>query len=208
GSEDPLDVSWVEDYFRRSLAYLQISKDDEEITKKEFIKIIKYRVKGIVQSVGDDKSNWQKHIGSGIPLQSDLKIEKQLNEIIGLISDFIESEDFSIKNKIILLTKIETLINHVPVLHEAYLANEGLELIRTLWLLGESMIEINKIEGSQRIIKEHFSFKLPWILNGVSRKLDDKGHEISSEIIQELSILVETGLPTLTAVKIYQAGIK
>jgi hypothetical protein len=208
GSEDSLDASWVEDYFRKSLAYLQISKDNEEITKEEFIKIIKHRVKGIVKSVGDDKANWQKHIGSGIPLQSDLKIEEQLEEIIGLISVFIESDDYSINNKIILLTKIETLINHVPVLHEAYLANEDLELIRTLWVRGDSMTEINQIEGSQKIIKEHFSFKLPWILNGIARKLDDKGHEVFSEILQELSILVETGLPNLTAVKIYQAGIR
>jgi undecaprenyl pyrophosphate synthase len=66
--------------------------------------------------------------------------------------------------------------------------NEDLELIRTLWLRGDSMTEINQIEGSQRIIKEHFSFKLPWILNGIARKLDDKGHEVSSEILQELSI--------------------
>lgn len=208
GSEDSLDVSWVEDYFRKSLAYLQISKDDDEISRKEFIKIIKYRVKGIVKSVGDDKANWQKHIGSGIPLQSDLKIEEQLDEIIGLITEFIASEDYSIKNKITLLTKIEKLINHIPVLSEAYLANEDLELIRTLWLLGDSMTEINKIEGSQRIIKEHFSFKLPWILNGVARKLEDKGNEVASEILHELSILVETGLPNLTAVKIYQAGIR
>jgi NADPH-dependent 7-cyano-7-deazaguanine reductase QueF-like protein len=208
GSDDSLDVSWVEDYFRKSLAYLQISKDNEEITKKEFIKIIKHRVKGIVKSVGDDKANWQKHIGSGIPLQSDLKIEEQLDEIIGLISDFIESDDSSINNKIILLTKIETLINHVPILHEAYLANKDLELIRTLWLMGDSMQEINKIAGSKKIIKEHFSFKLPWILNGVARKLDGKGNEIASEILQELSILVETGLPNLIAVKIYQAGIR
>ena len=208
GSEESLDVSWVEDYFRKSLAYLQISKDNEEISKKEFIKIIKHRVKGIVKSVGVDKANWQKHIGSGIPLQSDLKIEEQLDEIIGLITEFIASDDYSINNKITLLTKIETLINHVPVISEAYLVNEDLELIRTLWLLGDSMTEINKIEGSQRIIKEHFSFKLPWILNGVARKLDNKDNEVASEILQELSILVETGLPNLTAVKIYQAGIR
>jgi replicative superfamily II helicase len=208
GSEDSFDVSWVEDYFRKSLAYLQISKDSEEITKKEFVKIIKHRVKGIVKSVGEDKANWQKHIGSGIPLQSDLKIEEQLDEIIGLISDFIQSDDSSINNKIILLTKIETLINHVPVLHETYLVNKDLELIRTHWLLGNSMTEINKIEGSQRIIKEHFSFKLPWILNGVARKLEEKDHEVASEILQELSILIETGLPSLTAVKVYQAGIR
>lgn len=208
GSEDSLDVSWVEDYFRKSLAYLQISKDDDEISRKELIKIIKHRVKGIVKSVGVEKANWQKHIGSGIPLQSDLKIEEQLDEIIGLITEFIASEDYSINNKITLLTKIETLINHVPVLSEAYLANEDLELIRTLWLLGDSMTEINNIEGSKRIIKEHFSFKLPWILNGIARKVEDKGNEVASEILQELSILVETGLPNLTAVKIYQAGIR
>jgi superfamily II DNA/RNA helicase len=208
GSEDPMDVSWVEDYFKKSLAYLQIKKEDEHITKKQFVKVIKFRIKGIIKSVGDVKENWQKHIGSGIPLQSDLKIEEDIEDIIDIIADYISSENFSIESKIILLTKTETIINHIPVLYEAYLENENLEQIRKLWLHGDSMTEINKIEGSKRIIKEHFSFKLPWILNGIARKLDNKGHEVHSEIIQELSILVETGLPNLTAVKVYQAGIR
>jgi ferritin len=208
GSEDAVDVSWVEDYFKKSLAYLQISKEDEEITKKQFIKVIKYRIKGIIKSVGDDKSNWQKHIGSGIPLQSDLKIEEQIDDIIAIIIDFINSEDFSIENKITLLTKIESIINNIPVIYNAYLENENLEQIRTLWLEGGSMTDINKIEGSKRIIKEHFSFKLPWILNGIARKVDKKGYEIASEILQELSILIEIGLPNLISVKIYQAGIR
>jgi hypothetical protein len=203
-----MDVSWVEDYFKKSLAYLQIKKEDEHITKKQFVKVIKFRIKGIIKSVGDVKENWQKHIGSGIPLQSDLKIEEDIEDIIDIIADYISSENFSIESKIILLTKTETIINHIPVLYEAYLENENLEQIRKLWLHGDSMTEINKIEGSKRIIKEHFSFKLPWILNGIARKLDNKGHEVHSEIIQELSILVETGLPNLTAVKVYQAGIR
>ena len=208
GSEDSVDVSWVEDYFKKSLAYLQISKDNEEITRKQFIKVIKHRVKGIIKSVGHDKVNWQKHIGSGIPLQSDLKIEEKMEDIIAIIADFINSEDFTIESKIVLLTNIETIINHVPVLYDPHLENENLEQIRTLWLQGGSMTEINQIAGSKKIIKEHFSFKLPWILNGVGRKLEDKGHEVASEILQELSILAETGLPNLTAVKIYQAGIR
>lgn len=208
GSEDSADVSWVENYFKNSLAYLQILNNNEDITKNEFIQVIKYRIKGIIKSVGEDADNWQKHIGSGIPLQSDLKIEDKLNEIVELISVFIDSEDYSIDNKIVLLAEIETLINQIPVLREAYLANEELHLIRTHWLRGDSMTEIIKIEDAPRIIKEHFSFKLPWVLNGVARKLTNKDHGLASEILQELSILVETGLPNLAAVKIYQAGIR
>lgn len=208
GSDDPTDVSWVEVYFKKSLAYLQIKDDDEVITKEQFIKVIKYRINGIVKSVGTDTKNWQKHIASGIPLQSDLKIEEQIEDIIALISDYFVSEEFSIENKIILLSKIEAIINKIPVLHDEYLENDKLEQIRILWLCGDSMKEINSIAGSKKIIKQHFSFKLPWVLNGTAKKLAVRGHELFSEILQELSILAEIGLPNLTAVKIYQAGIR
>jgi hypothetical protein len=53
-----------------------------------------------------------------------------------------------------------------------------------------------------------FSYKLPWILNGISKKLKNANFENEAELIEEISILVEIGMPNLKGVKIYQAGIR
>ncbi|MCB0446965.1 MAG: hypothetical protein KDD03_05535, partial [Gelidibacter sp.] len=165
-------------------------------------------VKGIIKSVGEDKSKWNAHIKSGIPLQSDLLLEENIDIIIGLLEDYFLLGEVDIQQKINLLTEIENLINHIPVLSDTALENERLHEIRTLWLMGESMTRIKKIENAQNIIGEHYMFKLPWVLNGIAKKLANLDLDVYSELLQELSILSETGLPNLVAVKIYQAGIR
>jgi hypothetical protein len=49
---------------------------------------------------------------------------------------------------------------------------------------------------------------LPWILNAAAKKMRADGIEEEAEIIEELSVLTEIGLPHFNAVKIYQAGIR
>src|SRR5690606_4050517 len=58
------------------------------------------------------------------------------------------------------------------------------------------------------IVTKYYSYSLPWVLNGISKKLKNKELNVESETIEELSILVELGLPNLVSVKIYQSGIR
>ncbi len=61
---------------------------------------------------------------------------------------------------------------------------------------------------AENIITEIFSYKLPWILNGISKKLRNVELDNHAELIEEISLLIEIGLPDLKTVKIYQAGIR
>jgi hypothetical protein len=208
-NDSQLDVSWIEDFFRKSLAYIQIQNSDDDFIKKEdVVSFLKARVKGIIKSVGEDKAKWNAHIKSGIPLQSDLLLEENLESIVGSLEDYFQLKEVNIHEKINLLTEIESIINHIPVLSDAILKNERLHEIRTLWLTGESITKIKEIENAQNIIGQHYMFKLPWVLNGIAKKLANLDLDDYSELLQELSILSETGLPNLVAVKIYQAGIR
>lgn len=208
-SEDPLDVSWVETFFKKSLAYIQLSKnEDESLKKEEVISFVKARIKGIVKSVGKNPLKWKTHIKSGIPLQSDLILEDKLSDIIEQLNQYVKEEDSTINAKVNLLSNIESIINIIPVLSDAYLESKDLIEIREKWISGESISEVKNLDRSQLIIRQHFSFKLPWVLNGIAKKLENINLEFFAELLHELAILSETGLPNLVAVKIYQAGIR
>lgn len=206
----PTDVAWVESFFKRSLAYLQCKKDKDDtyIEEEQVIAFFKARMRGVLNTVGQDSNRWDAHIRSGIPLQSDLILEQHLHEVIDLIEEFFVDEDYSIGAKIELLSHIEKIINQIPVLQDEYLDNERLHQIREFWLSGVSMTVIKKIENASKIVNKHFSFKLPWVLNGIAKKLHIMDLESYSQLLQELSILCEVGLPNLVAVKVYQAGIR
>ncbi|MCY4298920.1 MAG: DEAD/DEAH box helicase [Flavobacteriaceae bacterium] len=205
---DSTDVAWVEEFFKKSLAYLQCAKYKDDIFNEEeqVITFIEARIGGILKAVGQDSKKWEAHIRSGIPLQSDLIIEKRLQKIIESIDRFFAKKVYSIEAKTELLSFIEKIVNQTPILQDKYLENKRMQEIRELWLAGTSMAEIKEIDNDSMLIKNHFAFKLPWVLNGIAKKLHDL--ERHSQLLQELSLLCETGLPNLIAVKIYQAGIR
>jgi len=200
------NISWVETYFVNSLAYIQ-AKYYEDISGEEVVKFIGARIKGIVKKVGVEKEKWLSVVASGIPINSDLQIEAKLVDIIEFIHKY-SLLDASIENKIILLENIENLINEINALKEDYLTSVDSHLIRSKWLNAVSLSEISSLVNATEIITKHYSFNLPWILNGISKKLKQKGNIEESDIIEELAILVELGLPNIKSVKVYQAGIR
>ena len=61
-------------------------------------------------------------------------------------------------------------------------------------------------------VKKYFSYDLPWYLNGIVGMLRNKHIDIIDEesisVLSELALLVETGLPDRSAVKIYRSGVR
>jgi hypothetical protein len=203
---DGNDFTWVEEYFVKSLAYIQ-ANNHTDITGDEVIGFVKARIKGITIKVGEEKNDWEKVVTSGIPINSDLQIEDKLDDIITFIQSYIIN-DKTLENRILLLEKIENSINKINALKEDYLQSKDEKEIRKMWLSGIPMSEITHLENAIDIITKHYSFNLPWVLNGISKKLIKRNLIEESEVIDELAILVELGLPLITSVKIYQAGIR
>lgn len=206
--DEAFDYSWIESYFRGSLAYIQasrhISLDGEDV-----IKFLKARVEGIVKKVGTSKFKWKSIIDSGLPLSSDLLIEEMLPQIIEEINEFYQ-KGWTTDNLIILLKFIEDLVKDTPIIREegTDILSENSDLIRSYWLQGVSLNKIILLKNARSIIKALYTYKLPWILNGIAKKLRIRDLETEAEVLEELSILTEAGLPDLKAVKIYQAGLR
>ncbi|MDF5691491.1 DEAD/DEAH box helicase [Aquirufa aurantiipilula] len=207
-TEDIIDFGWIEDFFRNSLAYIQ-AKKQIELTEDNLIKLIEARVKGIIQKVGQDKAKWKSIINSGIPLNSDLFVESKMEEIILTLFSFGISENI-IDDKIILANSIIKILDKMPLLTEIEntISNSQIELITSKWLKAEHLSSLNDYEGFENVITDLFTFKLPWVFNGIAQKLRAKNMDDDAEIIEELSMLIEIGVPNLKALKIYQSGIR
>ena len=206
--EGDISISWVEDFFSKSLAYIQISSK-KNISHKEFLDFIEARTIGIVAKVSNNRNKWRSIVGSGIPLNSDLIIEDNMDQLISNVDEYLLTEG-TFENLLELLESIETTIEDLPVLNERgqYLKYPNVAQIRRLWLGGDDAYKIFHIEKGAEIVTDVYSFSLPWILNGIARKFKSRDLDIQATVLEELSLFVEVGLPSIIKVKIYQAGIR
>ncbi|MCZ2474837.1 DEAD/DEAH box helicase [Aquirufa ecclesiirivi] len=200
------NYDWADDYFRKSLAFIQ-AEQSKEISGEEVLQFLKARIKGIVSKVGDNRDRWNSIIKSGIPLNSDLQIEDKLDVLINIIQESLKIQ-VNIDTKINLLKAIENEIKEINVLKEDFIESINQDEIREKWLKAIPLSEIANLEQAINIVTKYYSYSLPWVLNGVSKKLKNRELIKEAESIEELSILVELGLPNLVSVKIYQSGIR
>lgn len=199
-------LEWIDSYFTKSLAYIQ-AQYYEDITGDEVLDFIKARIKGITKKVGIEKSIWESIVSSGIPINSDLQIDEKLSEIISIVQSYIVS-DKTLEERISLLENIEDVIRDVNIYKEKFEDSVDIKEIRKKWLSGISMSDIVQHENAVNIVTQHYSFNMPWVLNGISKKMKKQNLIEEADTIEELAILVELGLPNIKSVKIYQAGIR
>ena len=201
------NIEWVEKFFSGSLACIQASKD-KVITSDNFVSFIKARVAGISKKIGNDRAKWNSIVRSGLPLNSNLIIEDKLFDVLLDVSAYKASK-MEIDDKISLLKKIEDTLIDLPIISEENLSTSAnYDKIRESWLRGIEMSQIIELEGATEIITKLYAFKMPWIISGIAKKLKLREFTDESEILDELAILVESGLPDLKSVKIHQAGIR
>ena len=116
--------------------------------------------------------------------------------------------DKTLEERISLLENIEDVIRDVNIYKEKFEDSVDIKEIRKKWLSGISMSDIVQHENAVNIVTQHYSFNMPWVLNGISKKMKKQNLIEEADTIEELAILVELGLPNIKSVKIYQAGIR
>lgn len=209
-SEDKMSLSWIEDIFSKSLAYIQASKGTiENVTSDNVISFVKSRVAGILKRI-EGRDNWKYLIQSGLPLQKSIDLDSIFVDIVKLVIDYRLSGK-TIEDKVLLLKNIETLISNQPNFNDKYIGLERIDEIREKWLKGTPLCEINPSDKDEiAAIQNYYSYELPWFLNGMASmvRADEEYDEDMANVLSELALLVETGLPNKRAVKIYRSGVR
>jgi len=85
-----------------------------------------------------------------------------------------------------------------------------LNKIRPLWLYGGTLRKIVETCGDEatEICTELYGYQLPWLFHSVAQKLDKFAEENRVEALSRVGLLVELGLPTEAAAKVFLSGVR
>lgn len=211
-SQGKMDLSWIEDTFCKSLAYIQVlNMADNEVSPDKIIAFIKSRVKGIIGKLQPDIS-YERLVMSGLSLPKSIELDNSLDEICLCLFQYRTSLK-SIDELILLMTNIEEILAKLPSFENRYFKLERISEIREAWMKGIPIYEMN-LQGKDEedTVKKYYSYDLPWYLNGIAGMLRNKHIDIVDEesisVLSELVLLVETGLPDRGVVKKYRSGVR
>lgn len=209
-SDDGAKLDWIESVFSSSLAYIQANKGTlENVVPENVVSFVKSRITGILKKI-QGKDNWKHLIQSGLPLQQSIELDTIIDNVIKVVEEYRVSCQ-STEEKILLLKNIEEQMAELPSLKNKYGALNRIYEIREKWLKGEPLCDINLTTKEEiELIQKYYSYELPWFLNGLASiiRSSENYDEEYSNLLSELALLVETGLPNKRAVKIYRSGIR
>lgn len=198
---------WIEKIFKKSLAYIQSDKYSN-FSQKEVLDIIGSRNIGALKIAGP-KEKWKSIACSSIPMKASMYIDSYLNEILEALRNYTNSES-TFDNFMSLIQYLDEFINNVPILFKNDLIEKVNSLpIRNKWFSGSPLCDIKEIDSKAvDVCNDYYGFHFPWIVNAISKKLRLLNELEGAQILEDVSLLSEIGLPKIESAKIYIAGIK
>lgn len=196
------NLEWEEEYFKKSLAFLQANTEDE---KMKFMEFIKAKTRGLNRKI-PDRNKWLSYISTGVSLSTTIYLDDKIQDIMELLTVYDEENISSLIN---LSKNLEKIINDFPSKQFQHkFNNEDINKIREFWLTGIAFNRIKLlVENAEEVCRDYFSFNIPWGINAISRRLYHLNCEKEANRVEKIGQLIEYGLPNSTALKIYIAGI-
>ena len=209
GDDPTLIVDWVDDAFRDSLAAIQERSRKELGHNDELIGFLKARVAGVLRKVPSLDAR-RAVIASGLPLSVGIVAFNQLN-VFREMGDRYLSAGIDEDPLGALVLEFETWARENAGTIVKEMPEQGqLDKIRPQWLGGGSLRRIIETCGDEStdICTELYGYQLPWLFHSVAQKLDKLAEENRVEALSRVGLLVEIGLPTEAAAKVFLAGVR
>lgn len=202
------NLDWLDDVFRKSLAIIQADLKSEEL----YILLLKSRVSTLLNMIPDEKVR-KKIIASGVPLsvaRGLIEDQDYFRELATNCICLVQSNENNIEAVDEILQNIERWSNqNAGILIKKIPDQAILNVIRNPWLSGVPIREIREIDTTIDIVaKDYYGFNLPWIINAIAQIFNRDSEVEIAQLYSNLAMYIELGLPNLTAVNIYLAGIR
>ncbi|USK62811.1 DEAD/DEAH box helicase [Peribacillus frigoritolerans] len=196
--DDP--SKWIDDYFRQSLAFIQ-QRHFDELEGEDIISFLKARNKGVLKMAGDP-INWKGLVSSSIPLRSGIFIRNEISSVLEVLQKYLSS-DKELVDLVEFTKQIEIFVSKLP--SNKFGSNALADDKKESWITGQS---ISSLTGEEmEICKSYYGYKLPWAINAMARLLNTLDLEEEAKEFETLAVLVQIGVPSFFAAKIYLAGI-
>jgi hypothetical protein len=209
GDDPAVNVDWVDDAFRDSLAAIQARSKAELGHYDQLIGFLKARATGVLRKVPSPVSR-RAVIASGLPLSVGIVAFNQLDVFREMVDRYLNA-DINEDPLGGLVLEFETWSRqHAKTIVEGMPEQEQLDKIRPQWLSGVSLRTIIETCGveSTDICNELYGYQLTWLFHSVAQKLDKLTEENRIEALAKVGLLVELGLPTEAAAKVFLAGVR
>ena len=200
-------IGWIDDVFCQSLAAIQARTNRSQSTSDNVITFLKARMKSILIRV-PNKGIRKSLVASGLPLSVAIKAYDSLNLFRTMVDEYLQSNaSFASLNTIVQKIEVWTRENGFSITKKMP-EEQALNNLRELWLDGVALRKIVEIEsGAATICKDFYGYQLPWIINAISQKFDKEIEKERVDALSQVALLIEIGVPTELAARIFLAGI-
>lgn len=88
-------------------------------------------------------------------------------------------------------------------------AAEKLDAIRQGWLTGRGLRDLNALApDAAEITREIYGYQLPWIIHAAAQQIRCAEEADKADTLAKIALLVEIGVPTSFAARIFLAGVR
>lgn len=208
--DDPAPIiDWVDDAFRYSLAAIQERSKNESSRNDQLMDFLKARTAGVLRKVPSPEAR-RAVIASGLPLSVGIVAYNQLNVFRELVDRYLDA-DSNDDALAVLVLEFETWAReNAKSIFRGMPDKDLLDKIRPLWLSGGSLRNIVESCGDKatEICTGLYGYQLPWLFHSIAQKLDRFTEENRVEALSKVGLLVELGLPTEAAAKVFLTGVR
>lgn len=205
---DDASVEWVDQAFRESLAAIQARDDGAQSNTEDVIRFLQARAASILERI-PDPSTRKAVVASSLPLSVAIKAHGDLDLFRTLADEYLQS-DMSLSSLITTVQKIESWARaNASSVTDEMPEESKLDNLREQWLGGVGLRElIEKDADASSICKDLYGYKLSWVIHAISQKFDKAVEVDRVSALSLIALLVEIGVPTELAARIFLAGIR
>jgi hypothetical protein len=198
---------WVEQVFRNSLAVLQARSDTSETGADGVLAFLRARASSALQRVSHPVR--KAVVSSGLPLSVALRVQESLDAFAG-IADSYDAEGQVLPALAAAVRAIEEWSRaHASPVTDVMPDADKLDALREGWLGGIGLHELSSVDAeAQSIFRNLYGYQLPWIIHAASQQLRGAEEPQKADALAKIALLVELGVPTDLAARIFLAGVR
>ncbi len=205
GGKEPAE--WVERVFRESLAVLQARSGANKSDADDVVALLRARAESTERRV--PLSARRSLVSSGLPLSVAIRAHESI-EVFRGVADAYRASGESFSALVAAVRRIEEWARiHARAVTEHEMPDAAkLDALREGWLGGIGLSQLTTThEDANDICRDVYSYQLPWIIHAASQQLRLADAE-GADTLAKIALLVELGVPTDLAARIFLAGVR
>jgi hypothetical protein len=204
-AEDP--AIWIERVFRDSLAAIQARSGILETGTEDVLAFLHARAESALRRV--PPSERKAIVSSGLPLAVALRTQSSL-AIFRAVADTFRAAEGALPALVTAVREIEEWARQNATSVTGEMPDVAkLDAMREGWLGGVGLLALSAIDDEAKdISRELYGYQLPWIIHAASQQLRGASEPDRADTLATIALLVELGVPTDLAARIFLAGVR